>query len=237
MKAVDDMNPEARRTLKLAREEYSPSDDDKRRVQKALGVALAATAVAGAASTEAAAAAKTAGLLGAWGLRGVASVLLVASAGAGAYWWVERSHVPAPSSVQPAPAAPVATAAEIASPPDQEPRADEPSNGPTPAAASPSERDPQRPLHADPLAAELNLLQGAQQAWRNGNAQQTLELTRQHAAAYPKSQFATERAALQVFALCALGRKVEAHAIAADLLQRSPKSPLRTSLEESCAMK
>jgi hypothetical protein len=40
-----------------------------------------------------------------------------------------------------------------------------------------------------------------------------------------------------VFALCDLGRAEEAHKIAAQLLSKAPSSPLRASLEESCALR
>jgi hypothetical protein len=140
------------------------------------------------------------------GLRGVIAALLVVSTGVGTLVWV-RGHQapPAPVPVA-APAAPVA-----------------PVVTPLPAPAP------------DPLLAELTLLRQAQQALRDGSARRALELAERHAALYPRSQLALERGALRVFAFCALGRKADARALATELLAAAPRSPLRTSLEESCA--
>lgn len=234
---MDDLTPEAKRTIRLAREEYSPSDEDKRRVQRALGAGLAAAAaVATVSTTEAAAAAKTVGILGAWaGLRGVVGVLLVASAGTGVYWWTRSPSPPPPArmDMQSEPSLP-----PIA-PPAPPLLVSEPLPEAVLPAPMPSSRDGQKRAAPapDPLVGELTVLHRAQQAWRDGKAQQALEIAQQHAATYPRSQFAMERGALQVFALCALGRKAEARSIASELLRQAPRSPLRTSLEESCAMK
>jgi hypothetical protein len=234
---VDEMNPEARRHLRLAREELTPGDEDKRRVRKALAVGLAAAAAAaGASSTEAAAAAKTAGLLGAWGLRGLAGVLLIASTGTGAYWWTHR-HSAAPVAQTSAPSQEQAQVAPASPPDNPAPQVDPPSEAPVAAPPPKEQEHPRAARSADPLVNELTLLHRAQQAWRDGKAQQALDLAQQHAATYPHSQFAMERSVVQVFALCALGRKGEAKSIATGLIERAPKSPLRTSLEESCAMK
>jgi hypothetical protein len=92
------------------------------------------------------------------------------------------------------------------------------------------------PLPTDPLLAEVTLLRRAQRALSDGQPGHALELAAQHAALYPKSQVGVERDGLRVFALCALGRKPEARAIATALLERAPRSPLRASIAESCAM-
>jgi hypothetical protein len=78
-------------------------------------------------------------------------------------------------------------------------------------------------------------LRQAQKALRDGAPRRALELADQHAKLYPGSQMGLERGALRVFAFCALGRKAEARALASELLAAAPRSPLRTSLEESCA--
>jgi hypothetical protein len=139
------------------------------------------------------------------GLRGVVAALLVATTGVGTAVYLRGRHAPAPAVVAPAPA-PLAPII-------------------TPLAAP----------AADPLLAELTLLRQAQQALRDGSPRRALELAERHAALYPRSQLALERGALRVFAYCALGRKSEARALATDLLAAAPRSPLRTSLEESCA--
>jgi hypothetical protein len=162
-------------------------------------------AMAGASSGTAAASAVKAGAL--VGLRGVIAALLVVSTGVGTFVWVHGHQAP------PAPVPVVVPAPTPVAPVVQ----------PLPAAAP------------DPLLAELTLLRQAQQALRDGSPRRALELAERHAALYPRSQLALERGALRVFAFCALGRKADARALAAELLAAAPRSPLRTSLEESCA--
>jgi hypothetical protein len=139
------------------------------------------------------------------GLRAVIAALAVVSTGVGTYVWVHGHHAPPAPLVAPA-AAPVAPIVQ-----------------------------PIAPAAPDPLLAELTLLRQAQQALRDGSARRALELAERHAALYPRSQLALERGALRVFAFCALGRKADARALATELLAAAPRSPLRTSLEESCA--
>jgi hypothetical protein len=203
----NDMNPNARRVVELARMARTPGDADKRRVRQALALGLGA-AVAGASSgTAVASAVKTGALVS---LRGILAAVLVASAGVGTYVWVKR---PAPEPVVSA-AKPVAPVAPVIVPV---------------APAAPAVEAP------DPLLAELTLLRQAQKALRDGAPRRALELADQHAKLFPGSQMGLERGALRVFAFCALGRKADAHALATELLAAAPRSPLRTSLEESCA--
>ena len=202
---IDEMNPSARRVVELARAARTPGEADKRRVRQAIALGVGA-AVAGVSSGTAAASAVKAGALA--GVRALVAALAVVSAGAGTYFWV-HARATAPTATAPRPAAPV-VAPEVV--PLQ------------PPAAAP-----------DPLLAELGLLRQAQQALRDGAPRRALELAERHASLYPRSQLALERGALRVFALCALGRKAEARGLATELLAAAPRSPLRTSLEESCA--
>ena len=162
-------------------------------------------AVAGASSGTAIASAAKAGAL--IGVRGILAALLVVSTGVGTVFLV-RGHATPPASPVIVPPAPLVA----------------PVITPLPTAPTP-----------DPLLAELTLLRQAQQALRDGSAHRALELAERHATLYPRSQLALERGALRVFALCALGRKTDARALATELLAAAPRSPLRTSLEESCA--
>ena len=206
-KDIDDLNPSARRVVDLARAARTPGEADKRRVRQALALGIGA-AVAGASSgTAVASAAAKVGVGALVGLRGILATLLVASTGVGTAVYLRNRH-------EPAPAPPVVA--------------------PAPAPVAPV-ITPLAPPAADPLLAELTLLRQAQQALRDGSARRALELAERHAALYPRSQLALERGALRVFAYCALGRKSEARALATDLLAAAPRSPLRTSLEESCA--
>jgi hypothetical protein len=201
---MEDLDPSERRVIALARAARTPGEADKRRVRAA--IALGLTAAAGTAGGAAVAKGATTALIG---LRGIAAIVLVASAGTGAYVWLRA-----------APQAPV-----VAPVVDVVPQA--------PPLAPVVE-----PLAADdPLLAELSLLQRAQRALRGGQPRVALELADRHATLYPTSQMALERGALRVFAFCALGRKAEARADAIRLLAAAPRSPVRTSLEQSCAMK
>jgi hypothetical protein len=214
---IDDMNAEARRVVELAREARTPREADKRRVRQAIALGLGA-ATAGAASSVAASAVVKGGAAGIFaGLRGVAMVVAVATAGAGTAWWA-HARGQARGSVGPAVTAPAPTPMILVPLPSVEP-------------VGPAEAPP-----ADPLVAEVSLLRQAQQALRDGQAAQALALARRHATLYPRSQMSLEGGALQVFSFCALGRKNEAHRLATELLARAPRSPLRTSLEESCAI-
>ncbi|HSZ83724.1 MAG TPA: hypothetical protein VLA14_15670 [Polyangia bacterium] len=209
----EQMDPGARRVVALARSARTPSDADKRRVRQALALGVGAATAGVSAGTALASATKVGVLVG---LRGIIAALVVATAGTGTYFFA-RSRVVAPRVV--APAAPVAAPVVVPLVPLPVAPA---------AAVVPS---------PDPLLAELSLLRQAQQALRDGQARRALELAERHASLYPRSQLAFERGALRVFAFCALGRKADARALANDLLAAAPRSPLRTSLEESCAMR
>jgi len=204
----DQMDPSARHVVALARSARTPSDADKRRVRQALALGIGAATAGVSAGTALASASKVGMLVG---LRGLIAALVVATAGTGTYFFA-RSHV-APSSV-------VATPAPVVAP-----------------VIVPVTPMPAVVPSPDPLLAELSLLRQAQQALRDGQARRALELAERHASLYPRSQLALERGALRVFAFCALGRKADARALANELLAAAPRSPLRTSLEESCAMR
>jgi hypothetical protein len=230
------MNPEARRIIDLARQARTPTAKDRQRVRAAIGMTLAAATVA-APTGVAAATVKAGGLMGLVGsVRLGLSAILVASVsvGGGAYYWRTRSHdAPRPAEVQ-APA-PVPMAADRPRAPTPVGAAPEPETSATAPAGRPPAEVRSAAVAQDPLLAEVTLLRRAQRAWQGGKPAVALELAQRHAQAYPHSQLALERGAVQVFALCALGRSVEARALASDLLAKAPTSPLRTSLEESCA--
>ncbi|HTA21471.1 MAG TPA: hypothetical protein VK989_19400 [Polyangia bacterium] len=208
----DEMDPGARRVVELARSAHTPSDADKRRVRQALALGIGAATAGVSAGTALASASKVGVLVG---LRGLVAALVVATAGTGTYFFA-RSRASSTSSPPPAVVATTPVAAPVIVPVT-----------PAPAVVP----------APDPLLAELSLLREAQQALRDGQARRALELAERHASLYPHSQLALERGALRVFAFCALGRKVDARALANELLAAAPRSPLRTSLEESCAMR
>ncbi len=236
------MNPEARRIIQLARQARTPTLADKRRVRAAVALGVAAAAVAVPASAAAGASAKAAGAAGAFGvftgLRGIVSVVAIASTsvGAGAYFW-EHAHAAPPSEVPVAVSlAPLPPVAPLPVPVSA-PALVTVTPAPVATAEHPSEaRARARVSPLDPLAVELTLLQSAKQAWREGRPQAALDLAQKHAQLYPHSQLASERDALKVFALCGLGRTSDARDLGASLLAREPASPFRASIEQSCAM-
>jgi pimeloyl-ACP methyl ester carboxylesterase len=208
---TDELSPAERRVIELSRAARTPGEADKRRVRAALALSLGAVAGsatgAAVAASTSATAAKGAATL--VGTRVIAAVLLAASAGTGAFVWLKNR--PAPAPVVETALAPAAAPAPVVEP-----------------IAAPAE---------DPLLAEVSLLQRAQRALRAGQPKEAMELASRHATLYPTSQMALERDALRVFSLCALGRKAEARTLARALLAQAPTSPLRASLEESCALR
>jgi hypothetical protein len=93
------------------------------------------------------------------------------------------------------------------------------------------------PPTSDELAQELALLHRAHAEWRSGNAEHALDLAHEHARRYPNSQLRFERNALEVRALCALGREPEARKTADQLRAQAPNSPVTAALKDSCVGK
>jgi hypothetical protein len=232
---MDDLDPEARRLLGLVREARTPTDRDKARMD---GL-LASSVVLGTASTAHAAtstAAKSAGT--AIGLKWAAGVAVLSVVGAAGYLGFRASQ----ASVERPPDATtmVVTDRPVAPP---EPAAAEPAVVSVPEATV--EESPHL-RHAGKAAAEaasggivtlpeeLDLLHEVQAKWRKGDASAALTLLAEHRKRYPKSQLGSERDALTVLSLCAVGRTDEARKIARRFLSAAPRSPLRASVEESC---
>jgi len=236
-----DLDRDAKRLLDLATEARTPVAADKARVEERLAAMLgasalaASSAVAGEAAQQASAALTGAKAAGSGALKWWIASALVASAVTG--YVALSGRAPAPAT-KPAPRA----AAPIAAP---EP-IPEPAHVATPAMAAADLPEPERPAralapkkHADGsnLGDELELLHRAQAAWRAHDARQALSLIDEHRARFPRSDLRLERDGLRVLTLCELGRKSEASALAKKLLERAPRSPLRGTIEESCALK
>jgi hypothetical protein len=230
---VEEMNPEARRLVQLARQARTPTAEDKRRVRAALGFGIAATA-ASAPTGAAAAAVKVFGI--GTGVRIVAIAIAIGSVGAGAFYSTRAAlHSRAQARSSAAPGEPLVAAVPHPSPTTQPEAIEAPVQG-TPDGVSVEARPRVAPPQ-DPLLVELTLLHRAQKAWQDGKPQLALDLVQKHSHMYPHSQLALERDAVRVFALCGLGRTAEASSLASELLGKAPRSPLRTSIEESCAMR
>jgi predicted lipid-binding transport protein (Tim44 family) len=232
---MNELNPDTRRLVDLAREARTPDEDDKLRVARRLAVPLAASAALGTAVGGAKASTTLLGSLGAK----IAAVVALGAVGtavvgsqpgseqpspAAAPSATSQKAPPAPEAVEPAPRAPEAPA--VTDPPS-EPRA-----APKPNAA-PSGVHGSKPT--DDLAQEAALLHQAQAAWRAGQSARALELANQHAARFPRSQLANERDVLRVLSLCKLGQVQAAKQVGARLLRTAKGSPWYQSVAGSCA--
>ena len=238
-----ELDPESRRILDLARSARTPSAADKARVERRFTLALGLSA----GSASAAASAQTASHLTA-SKSAASAVVLKWWAGSGAVLAAAvASYAALGPTAAPRPVAtPPAAAAQIANVPAQttlaaqpQPTAAEPvvsaREQPAPAARQVESRRAAEPRPS--LAAELELLHRAQAAWRAREAARALAIVDEHRTRYPRSELRLEREALQVLALCELGRKRDAARVARALLTRDPNSPLRASIEQSCALK
>lgn len=231
----DELDPDAKALVNLARGSRSPSDEQRDRAYQALMVGIAGGATLGAAKG---AAAKIAGKSALLWLKWAIPAALVASVGVSAYVWKARHQAPSPAPTvvaAPAVASVPSVAVPLAATSVEEPAAPsaalEPSAAPVvkaPASAKPS---------ADDLVQELGLLHQALAESRSGHAARALELARQHAQRYPNSRLRIERDAIQVRSLCALGRTPEARKIADRLRAQAPSSPVSASLAETCVGK
>ena len=236
-----DLDRDARRILDLATDARAPAAEDKARIEKKLAAVLGAGALATvtattATTTQAAHAATSAGSTGA----GVASsaapkwwmgATVIAASITGYVMLATPKTAPTPTPAAPAPL--VAPPTKPAAPPLAAP-APEPVPAPAPAPVRSHARKKQP---AATLDEELELLHRAQAAWRAHEATRALALLDEHRARFPRSQLRLERDGLRVLSLCELGKKAEASALAKKLIERAPRSPLRRSIEESCALK
>jgi hypothetical protein len=226
----DDLNPDTRQLVELARKARTPGMDDKLRIAERLAVPLAIGAATG---TVAATAKATGGLLSV-GAKLVA-VLAVGAAATGAIVTLRSKPSAPPVVSQPAvKSAPVvAPTALVIS--DTAPTP-EPETSATPAH-KPAPTHPPSAKPGSELAEEAALLHQAQTAWRAGQSAQALQLANQHAQRFPRSQLANERDVLRVLSLCKLGQAQAAKQVGARLLSRAKGSPWYQSVAESCAAK
>lgn len=217
---MEQLDPEAARLLGLVREARTPSEQDKARVAGKLGAALWLFESAATSSAAAQVAVKSGlGLKLAW----LGAVVVVIG---GVTFTQLPAKKPAPAVSKPAPSAPATLP-----PPPPAPSVPMPAPTPIPAARSVTDKPPRKTS----LAEELSLLHRAQSEWRGGDAAAALTRLHEHRKVYPRSQLWPERDALTVLCLCSLGREDEARKLGSRFLKAAPESPLRTSVEGSCA--
>jgi hypothetical protein len=237
---MTDLDPEARRLVDLTREARTPSMGDRARIERMLAASLLLTGASVAHTGSAAAATKTASA--ALGVKWVAGIAVAAAVGtAGYFGWdqtrakppVERTADPgsehAVAHAPPVPEAPGTQAAEpVLVAPVHVPASEQ-------TEARPDARRAGKGAERDgTLLEELDLLHEAQAKWRKGDAAGALALLSVHRTRYPKSQVVPERDALTVLSLCSMNRTAEAKKVAQRFLRTASRSPLRTSVEESC---
>jgi hypothetical protein len=247
-----DLGPEARRVLELANAARTPSKQDKARVAGRVAIALSVSGAAASTLAVARAAAGTSSIsaksaagyaMAKWWLGGTALL----SAALGGY--LALSNVESRTQ----PRASLGAAANAGAPQQRplEPAAQRPAEhveAPLPSLpdhisgrASVKVRSEQRraarTATPDSMAVELELLHRAQAAWRGGEARHALALLHEHRERFSRSPLGLERDALEVLTLCEVGERARAQRLARVVLRRAPSSPMRTSIEESCAFK
>lgn len=240
------LSERASRIVEDARRAYAPTAPDRVRVRQALAVRLAV----GVTLTSGIASAGTA-----WTVASkVVAVGLGASAIVGAgvvtYELAPRFTPPEPAPVRPTVVASSVPSGTARAGSEPQPEAFVvPSVEPAPARPEPVARveraagDRGSTVAAPPASAgrrpdveaELVLLGSAQRALSSGDAARALELTEQHARAFPSGTLAEERRATRIVALCALGRHSEGRHEAREFLARSGNSPLAERVRTACS--
>jgi Tfp pilus assembly protein PilF len=93
---------------------------------------------------------------------------------------------------------------------------------------------PARPPPDDPLARELDLIQGAEAALRAGDASGARALLRRYASEHPRGEMRPEALGVEIRALCALGEREEAARVAARLQALAPRSTPARRIPTTC---
>lgn len=246
-----ELDPQARALIGLALQGEQRLPRHRERVRRGVVAALATPAALGA--TDAALAAGKTAIAGTAASSGAKAVLLslpfikavplvILGVAAGVVGLQQIQSPPRRPAAVTAVVAPVVTAAAPTVPP--------PAVAPDTAWTSPSDAAPaessglskaarpappsvESPVAAAPpsLAAELEALQQAQRSLNAGNAASALLELR----AVKGQALRAERAALEVFAHCALGNAAAARKQAALFRKLAPHSPLLPRVEASCA--
>jgi hypothetical protein len=242
---MKDLHPDAQRVLDLAHEERTPSAADKSRIEARLALSLGAAALASGAVASTAGSAAAQGALSNLGAKPAAAALKLWLAGSALIAVVTAGYVMTRAPSEDKPVAPIAAQVpEVAPQPvaqvelarQVEPTLRNEAVEQAPARAHKNVKAKHRDTPST-LAAELELLHSAQAAWRARDARQALAFVKSHRARYPRSALALERDAIQVLSLCELGQKQEASALGRSWLERAEHSPLRASIEQSCALR
>lgn len=90
--------------------------------------------------------------------------------------------------------------------------------------------------NAGTLLKELQLLQAAQLALRDGDARRALSLLAEHTWTYPRGQLAEARDVARILALCRAGDEAQSERDAKRFLQQYPRSPYAMRVRAGCAV-
>jgi len=178
------------------------------------------------------------------------TLIVALGAGGGALGWRLLSHQPSASPVSPRRPAPASTSRTAGSgavaPLDSRAQAPAPAGAPPPevraasvpavsAAVPPVARRRGAPgdsrVTADPVLAELRLIERARAALA-GDPARALQLCRAHAREFPRAVMSEERDAMVISALISLRRFSEARARQASFVIEYPESPHERRLRE-----
>jgi hypothetical protein len=252
---MSELGAEAQALIESARSGDQPSAADRERMRgklvAELGAAAFASAVvastaasAGATSVPASGATASSGMFGA--LKLALAALVVGAVGAGALLGLRSEPVAKPRAPVPV-AAPAAPQAEPSPAPVVTPLVapaapvQEPASRPARARPRPIESKPAVPAAApaasspNTLTEELALLSRAQTALRSGQAEQALQLVREHEQRFAQGALVQERLGITALARCALGG--DTSQVVSELSRAAPGSPMLERVREACAKK
>ncbi len=253
---MNDLLPEDRALLDLARDHHEPSRSDRARVRTALIVQLGVgTGLPTAASTSTAAAAGaglavTSGAVAGVAAKVLAGIAIVGAVGAGGAAMYRAGRLPralkpaSGATTQNAEPATVLLPPPAALAPLSVPAIPAIARGPSVGLGPPRQRHdevesqveaPAPHLSPSTLESETRLIRAGIAALHGGDPAAALAFFDEHARSYPNGALAEERAAEGVTALCDLGRVDEANRAAAAFVVQHPGSPLAARVSASCA--
>jgi hypothetical protein len=246
---MERLNDELQSLVEAERGEGEPTAQELEDVRRALLGRVGAAALAGAAATTLAKSAAGAGAGATTGAVASAGVALSVKFGVTALVLGGLAAFTVPKWMSPAPAASAGVVE-----PARAPRAIAPASpAATPASAAPAETPvappddrvararpqgaaaPSAERNAPPLAEEVRLLKGAQQAVKAGRPAVAIAALAEHQRRFPHGQLALERSAVRISALCALGQTADAKRAAAAFLEHHAGSALAEQVRASCA--
>ena len=247
---MDDLNPNARALLNMARSYDDPSDNDHDRVRAAVlmrvgsvaAVGTAAITAAKASSAAASAAPLLASSLASTALfSGVAAkigaVVVIGAIASGAYVAFRAPHHTPVAT----PAAKPVVAAQAVSPELVSPAAVDNAPAVTDALDLPTEDAKPSPARvrnrAADLEGEMKLLRAADGALRRGDSATALAALNKHAALYPSGVLSQEREGVRAIALCSAGSVSQGQSAAQRFLSQAAKSPLASRIRSACSLK